>query len=185
MIRIIGGNARGTKLDAPQGMATRPTLGRVRESIFNVLANVGLVDTRVLDIFAGTGAMGLEALSRGAREAVLIDRATGRLILGNAKKCHVEKQVEVLSRDAVPALRSLNGRTFDYIFMDPPYQKGYINTILDAVMESGLPAAECILVVEHVVSEPLELDQYGGVLSVWKEKRVGETAVTYLLYNKV
>lgn len=185
MIRIIAGSARGTKLDAPAGMSTRPTLGRVRESIFNVLANVGLVDAKVLDIFAGTGAMGLEALSRGAAEAVLIDHATGRLIRENAKRCHAEDKAEVLTREAATAIRSLAGRTFDYIFMDPPYKKGYINTILDAVMESGLPEDQCILVVEHVVSEPLELDKYEGVLSVWKEKRVGETAVTYLLYHKV
>ena len=90
MLRIIAGSARGTVLEAPRGRNTRPTLGSTRESIFNVLANVGIIDTRVLDIFAGTGALGLEALSRGAAEAVFIDKATGSIIRKNAKKCHVE-----------------------------------------------------------------------------------------------
>ena len=86
-MKIIGGKAKGTNLLAPVGRnTTRPTLGRVRESIFNVLANVGLVETDVLDIFAGTGAMGLEALSRYASSAVFIDKTTGRIIRENAKK---------------------------------------------------------------------------------------------------
>lgn len=90
-MRIIGGSAKGTALLSPVGKGmTRPTLGRVRESIFNVLANVGMKDTRVLDIFAGTGAMGLEALSRGAAHATFLDKATCKLIRENAVKCHVE-----------------------------------------------------------------------------------------------
>ena len=116
-MRIIGGRAKGTNLLAPAGRNTRPTLGRVRESIFNVLANVGVMDTAVLDIFAGTGAMGLEALSRGAASAVFIDKTTGRIIRENAKKCHVEDQVSILSRDVNLSLKSLQGKQFDYIFM--------------------------------------------------------------------
>ena len=168
MIRIIGGSARGTPLTAPRGRNTRPTLGRTRESIFNVLANVGLVDTKVLDIFAGTGALGLEAVSRGAAEAVLIDQATGRIMQENAKRCRMEDREE-----------------FDYIFMDPPYDRGYINEILGLVIRLGLPADHSIIIVEHVSAEPLELSPFGAALSVWKEKQVGETAVTYLLYTKI
>ena len=86
-MRIIGGSAKGTALLSPVGKGmTRPTLGRVRESIFNVLANVGMKDTRVLDIFAGTGAMGLEALSRGAAHATFLDKATCKIIRENAVK---------------------------------------------------------------------------------------------------
>lgn len=183
MIRIIAGSARGIQLTAPAGLSTRPTLGRVRESIFNVLANVGMEDTKVLDIFSGTGAMGLEALSRGAREAVLIDKATGRLIHENAKRCRMEKEARVLPMDAERAIASLAGEHFDYIFMDPPYRKGYINEILGKVIAAGLPADGAILVVEHIVSEPPDLALLGDKVSLWKEKKVGETAVTYLLYE--
>lgn len=152
-MKIIGGKAKGTNLLAPVGRnTTRPTLGRVRESIFNVLANVGLVETDVLDIFAGTGAMGLEALSRYASSAVFIDKTTGRIIRENAKKCHAEDQVQIISRDVGAALKSLQGRTFDYIFMDPPYRKGYINEVLAMVFDCGLPADHAIIIAEHSLS---------------------------------
>lgn len=183
-MKIIGGNAKGTNLLAPAGRNTRPTLGRVRESIFNVLANVGLVETRVLDIFAGTGAMGLEALSRGAESAVFIDKATGRIIRENAKKCHVEAQVSVLTREVAAALKSLEGQQFDYIFMDPPYRKGYINDILSLIFSCGLPAENAIIVAEHSISEPPDLSLFHGACEVWKEKKVGAIVVTYLLCRR-
>lgn len=184
MIRIIGGSARGVILHAPQGLSTRPTLGRVRESIFNVLANVGLVDAKVLDLFSGTGSMGLEALSRGAGEAVLVDQSTGKLIRENARRCRMEDRTAVIGKEVLQALRSLQGQEFDYIFMDPPYKKGFINKVLELMMNLGLPADRCLIVVEHIVSEPPDLSDWRDVLSVWKEKRVGDTAVTYLLYQK-
>lgn len=184
MIRIIGGSAKGVSLAAPQGMNTRPTLGRTRESIFNVLANVGLLETKVLDIFAGTGALGLEAVSRGAEEAVLIDQATGRILRENVRRCHAEGKVRILQKDAERALLSLKGETFDYIFLDPPYRKGYVNEILHTVIELGLPAEGAVIIAEHVSAEPLDFSMLGDNVSLWKEKKCGETVVTYLLYKK-
>ncbi len=184
MLRIIGGSAKGTVLSAPAGLATRPTLGRTRESIFNVLANVGILETRVLDIFAGTGAMGLEALSRGAKIATFIDKATGRLLRENARKCHVEARAEIVARDAAAAISSLRGREYDYIFMDPPYQKGYIQTILTQVLAADILADGAILVVEHHADEPPALDFSEDSLSVWKQKQARDTCVTYLHYIK-
>lgn len=183
-MRIIGGRAKGTNLLAPAGRNTRPTLGRVRESIFNVLANVGVMDTCVLDVFAGTGAMGLEALSRGAASAVFIDKTTGRIIRENAKKCHVEDKVSILSRDVNLSLKSLQGKQFDYIFMDPPYRKGYINEILSMVFDCGLPADNAIIVAEHSISEPPDLSLLEGNCEIWKEKKVGAIVVTYLLCRR-
>lgn len=181
-MKIIGGKAKGTNLLAPVGRnTTRPTLGRVRESIFNVLSNVGLVETDVLDIFAGTGAMGLEALSRYASSAVFIDKTTGRIIRENAKKCHAEDQVQIISRDVGAALKSLQGRTFDYIFMDPPYRKGYINEVLAMVFDCGLPADHAIIIAEHSISEPPDVSLFADWCEVWKEKKVGAIVVTYLL----
>ena len=86
-MRIIGGTAKGHAIKAPKGVDTRPTLDRVRESVFNVLANRGIFGTDVLDIFSGTGAVAIEALSRGAAHAVAVDFKTGKLILENAKHC--------------------------------------------------------------------------------------------------
>ncbi len=184
MLRIIGGSAKGTVLSAPAGLATRPTLGRTRESIFNVLANVGILETRVLDIFAGTGAMGLEALSRGAKSATFIDKATGRLLRENARKCHVEARAEIVARDAAAAISSLRGRSYDYVFMDPPYQKGYIRIILTQVLAADILADGAILVVEHHADEPPALDFSEDSLSVWKQKQARDTCVTYLHYTK-
>lgn len=181
MLRIIAGSARGTRLTAPEGRGTtRPTLGRVRESIFNVLANLGIIDSRVLDIFAGTGAMGLEALSRGAEKAWFLDRATTRIIRENAKKCHVEDKAVIMGGDVMRSLASLSGTAFDYIFMDPPYAKGYINKIIKALFEYHLVVEGTVLIVEHTVKEPLNMEEIEPFCALWKEKKTGEKLVTYL-----
>lgn len=171
-MRIVGGKAKGTILLSPAGKnTTRPTLGRVRESIFNVLANVGLEEAKVLDIFAGTGAMGLEALSRGAAEAVFIDRTTSDIIRKNAERCHMSGQVKVIVRDVTPALKLLGGKSFDYIFMDPPYRKGYINEILKEILSCGICSDDAIIVAEHSVSEAPDLSLFEDRLDLWKEKK--------------
>lgn len=180
MMRIIAGTAKGTILQAPAGHNTRPTLARTRESIFNVLANVGLIDATVLDIFSGTGAMGLEALSRGADHAVLVDRATSRFIRKNAAKCHFSDRVDIISKNMESALFSLRGKKFDYIFMDPPYDKGLVNKTLEQVFQNALPASEAVIIVEHTVNEPLDYLKFCKYCSTWKEKKAGETVITYL-----
>lgn len=179
-MKIIGGNAKGTLLSAPQGRNTRPTLGRVRESVFNVLANVGILETKVLDIFAGTGAMGLEALSRGAAEAVFIDKATASIIRENAARCHVADRAKILRGDVSSSLKALEGSQFDYIFMDPPYRRGYINEILKMVLDLGLPAEDAVIIAEHSIFEPPDLSLFKGRLALWKEKKVGAIVVSYL-----
>ena len=181
-MRIIGGSAKGTALLSPVGKGmTRPTLGRVRESIFNVLANVGMKDTRVLDIFAGTGAMGLEALSRGAAHATFLDKATCKLFRENAVKCHVENRADVLPGDVSRSLAKLAGNRYDYLFMDPPYGKGYIDQILALIFACRLPAENAIIIAEHSVEEPPDMTCLEEKCSVWKEKKVGNIVVTYLL----
>ena len=172
-MRIIGGSAKGTALLSPVGKGmTRPTLGRVRESIFNVLANVGMKDTRVLDIFAGTDAMGLEALSRGAAHATFLDKAV---------KCHVENKADVLPGDVSRSLAKLAGNRYDYLFMDPPYGKGYIDQILALIFACRLPAENAIIIAEHSIEEPPDMTCLEEKCSVWKEKKVGNIVVTYLL----
>ena len=129
MVRIISGSARGRILKSPQGMATRPTLDRTRESLFNILATSSFYEKRVLDIFAGTGALGLEAMSRGASEGVFIDVRTASLIKKNAELCKVSERCKVLPLNHKNALQHLEGQTFDYIFADPPYDKDFVNNI--------------------------------------------------------
>ncbi len=184
MVRIIGGTAKGTLLKAPAGRSTRPTLARTRESIFNVLANIGLLETRVLDIFAGTGAMGLEALSRGAASATLIDKSTARLLRENAAKCRFQDRTDILGGDVESALLALRGREYDYIFMDPPYRKGYIEKILSLVIREALCADGAVIIIEHDPAETIDISAYGTCLSLGKQKRMGPAVLTYLHYAK-
>ena len=132
-MRIIGGSARGRQLKSPKGMLTRPTLDSTRESLFNILTNYGLEGASVLDIFAGTGALGLEALSRGAAHCVFIDHYTQRLIQENAAMCGFSGKYEVLRMEMGRALARLRGRTFQYIFADPPYDKNLVNDTISFI----------------------------------------------------
>ncbi|MEO5632985.1 16S rRNA (guanine(966)-N(2))-methyltransferase RsmD [Gaiella sp.] len=119
-MRIIAGDRRGSKIAAPRGDTTRPTSDRVREAAFNLIGPVD--DAAVLDLFAGSGAMGLEALSRGARRCVFVesDRAACRVIEDNLEKLRFTGAL-VLQKDAFQALREERGRTYDLVLVDPPY----------------------------------------------------------------
>jgi len=119
-MRIIAGERRGSKIAAPKGDATRPTSDRVREAAYNLIGPVD--DAAVLDLFAGSGAMGLEALSRGARRCVFVesDRAACRVIHDNLEKLRFTGAL-VRQQDAFQALREERGRTYDLIIVDPPY----------------------------------------------------------------
>ena len=96
----------------------------------------------------------------------------------------MEDKVSILSRDVNLSLKSLQGKQFDYIFMDPPYRKGYINEILSMVFDCGLPADNAIIVAEHSISEPPDLSLLEGKCEIWKEKKVGAIVVTYLLCRR-
>lgn len=117
--------------------------------------------------------MGLEALSRGAGEAVFLDKATGAIIRENALRCHVADRSRILKGDVSSSLKTLRGQKFDYIFMDPPYRKGYINEVLQEVFDCDLPAEEAIIIAEHSVSEPPDLSLSRENASCGKRKKWG------------
>ena len=161
-MRIIGGTRRGHKLAAPKGMATRPTQDRVREAIFNTLVNIGLLETRVLDLYAGTGAMALEALSRGAEFACAVDEKTAAVI----------QRVE-------SALANLpQNQPFDYVFLDPPYQRGLVEPVLRELLRARLVQPTSVVVVEQAREESLEIPKG---YRLWRQKHYGGTMVTYLV----
>ena len=136
-MRIISGNNRGTKLNTLEGQNTRPTLDRVKESLFNILYNKGNDFKYVLDLFAGSGSLGLEALSRGAEFAWFCDSSQEaiKIITQNIKKCKCEGKSKVFNLDYIQCLQLLKdeGGRLDLIFLDPPYGKGL-----------GIKAIECI-----------------------------------------
>ncbi|RMH01574.1 MAG: 16S rRNA (guanine(966)-N(2))-methyltransferase RsmD [Chloroflexi bacterium] len=136
-MRVISGRAKGRKLKKVPGDTTRPIMDRVKESLFNILAGTGYItDTRWLDLFAGTGQVGIEALSRGAREAIFLDtaRAAVRTIQDNLRHTGLQREAQVLQADAFAYLRQYVGEPFDVIYVAPPQYKGLwaeVMTLLD------------------------------------------------------
>ena len=135
-MRIIAGKFRGKRLFSPEGEGTRPTSDKVRESVFGILASRGEIGGRVLDLFAGTGALGLEALSRGADTAIFVDKspAAAKIIRKNIALTGAD--AEVYNTDWKVAVRKLTGR-FDLIFLDPPYALGAETDVVAAIDERG------------------------------------------------
>jgi 16S rRNA (guanine966-N2)-methyltransferase len=159
-VRIIAGTYRGTVLaDVGKGDAEahlRPTSDRVRESLFSMLTHFDVIQgARVLDLFAGTGALGLEALSRGAREVVFVEngRVAQRLITQNIEKLRVEAQTKLMRNDAT-GLGAWPAAPFDLVFLDPPYGKGMGQQALAAARAGGWLAQDAVIVWEE--SAPME-----------------------------
>ena len=139
-MRVIAGSARRISLVAPPGEATRPTADRIKETLFNMLQEE-ISGCRFLDLFAGSGGIGIEALSRGAREAAFVERDKKALlcIRENLMKTHLKSRATVYPQDFTVALRQLNriGEPFDIIYADPPYQNGYEPEIMRLLAENG------------------------------------------------
>ncbi len=152
MLRIIGGSFKGRLIKAPEGARTRPTSSRVREAVFDILAP-RIRGARFLDLYAGSGAIGIEALSRGASFSVFVesDRGTARLLNENILKLGIESSSGVMQMPAEKALRKLAGLSpgFDIIFMDPPYRNDQREKLLDLLFESDILERDALVVIEH------------------------------------
>lgn len=148
-MRIISGRARGTNLYTLEGMETRPTLDRVKESLFNII-NQYIYDSVVLDLFSGSGAIGLEFASRGAKEVFLCDKSKKAvdIIKRNIEKTHLQEKITVYNCDFKETLINLKNKKLDLIYLDPPYKTNYIKEaieeiiLLDNINKDGLIIAE-------------------------------------------
>ena len=182
-LRIIGGRLRGKKLYSVPGTLTRPTADRVREAVFNILATE-IIGTRVLDLFAGTGCLGLEALSRGAKLAVFIDnhQLPVSVIKKNIVACRFETVSRTFQLDLCNDANRLSvaGKDFDLVFMDPPYNRGLVEPTLAKLSFYGLLAKEAIIVVEHTPLEPIGETIMPFVVK--DQRKYGKTLVSFLLY---
>lgn len=151
-MRIIGGQARGRTIVAPPGEKTRPTLDYVRESLFNII-RWDVMDARVLDLFAGSGALSLESVSRGAKNAVLVDmdRDACDAIKKNIAASRMAEKFRLIPRDYKAAVEQLarEGETFDLVFLDPPYKLENTGEICAELYDKGLLAHAFLIVVEH------------------------------------
>lgn len=158
-MRVIAGKARRLQLITPEGLDTRPTTDRIKETLFNIL-NPYLADANFLDIFAGSGAIGIEALSRGAKYAAFVEQQRTALecIRANLKLTKLDTQGEVFAYDAVAAIRALEvkGNAFDIIFMDPPYDKELERQVLMALDKSNVINDDTIIVIEASLTTDFE-----------------------------
>ncbi len=139
-MRVIAGSAKSLQLVTPDGDQTRPTTDKIKETLFNML-NPYLADAVFLDLFAGSGSIGIEALSRGAREAVFVEKKPKAIacIKKNLAHTHLSERAQLLTCDVRKALQELNGKmTFDIIFMDPPYADGAEKWVLEYLSDSSL-----------------------------------------------
>lgn len=172
-MRIITGSAKGCNLKTPKGMATRPTSDRVKESLFSILGSD--VGGRVLDVFAGTGGLGLEALSRGAESCVFVDKATADIISYNAEHTRLAERCTILKGDVFAHMQRLAAQhvQFDMVFCDPPYHQGLAHRALSLLDEGSLLAPDALVIVEHGGDEN-DLPQTQRLRLV-KNQRYGKT----------
>jgi len=180
-VRVIAGHAHGRRLRVPRG-ATRPTSGLVRGALFNMLEHRGLIaDAMLLDLFAGSGALGIEALSRGARTVVFVDTSprAARTIRQNATASGYRGRVEVVEADAARAVRTLGrrGARFDGVIVDPPYGRAFVQRTLDAIAAAAVVVPGGWIAVEHRRDEvPVAPDGF----EVVAERRHGASVLMLL-----
>lgn len=159
-MRIISGKCRGTKLEAPEGMSTRPTTDRIKETLFNIIA-FDLPGCKFLDLFGGSGAIGIEALSRGAEKVVFIDNGheATRCINKNLQKTGLQNLAIVYNIDVYSGIKKLGSQNakFDIIFLDPPYNLVGLNEIFKEIVENDLLADKGYIILENA-SEAIKIE---------------------------
>ena len=175
-MRVITGKARGVNLKTPEGLATRPTADRVKEALFSVI-NFDIPGAAVLDLFGGTGQLGIEALSRGAASAVFVDESDKAcaLIRENLRRTKLEPQGRVVRSDYMAFLGSCRS-CFDIIFLDPPYAEVFLENALKCITEIDILRSGGIIVCERPLDKELPWDYPGYTRS--KDYKYGKTLIT-------
>ena len=179
-MRVITGKARGVQLKTPEGMLTRPTADRVKEALFSII-NFDLPGAAVLDLFGGTGQLGIEALSRGANSAVFVDQREEacKIIRENLRRTKLESQGRVVRSDYLDYLRRSKEK-FDIILLDPPYAEVFLENALKCITEIDILKTDGIIVAERPVEKELPFEFEGFTRS--KDYKYGKTLLT--IYRK-
>lgn len=183
-MRIIGGKAKGTKLFTLEGENTRPTLDRVRESLFNIL-QFNIRDSVFLDLFAGSGACGIEAVSRGAKKAILCDNSKQavEIIKKNIEKTHTKEQIELYQTNYEEVLQTKIKEKLDIIFIDPPYQTNDAYQAVKIILENKLMNENSIIIIEtdqeKRIKEQLQLE-----IEIIDERKYGRVQLIFLRAKK-
>ena len=182
-MRIIAGKLKGRRLAPVHGTSIRPTADRVRESLFGILREA-VPGCRFLDLCAGTGSVGIEAYSRGAKEVVFVEPKTWGTLRENLRRCQITQGVRVLPVVAHRALSQLAawGETFDIIFMDPPYDTPILERSLRFCAQTSLLASDGCIVAEHRRQTPLP-DRFGSLLCIRREV-YGDTNLSFFIWDE-
>ena len=182
-MRVISGTARGKKLNSLEGLETRPTLDRVKEAVFNIL-QFNIKESSILDLFSGSGALAIEALSRGAKQAVVCDNSSKaiRIIKENLEATRLIEKVEIINKDYVQALEKLKNKSkkFDIIFLDPPYKTDYVIKSINYILEYKLLAEDGIIVVETDDENKIKEIENNKDLDVYDTRKYGIVYVIFI-----
>ncbi len=180
-MRVTGGTLRGRKLKTTPGLAARPTTDKLRQSIFTILMH-DIIDQDVLDLFAGSGALGIEALSRGAHTAVFVEKGKdqAKIIRENLDSLGLKAELIDCDYEAACASLSDNGRKFDVIFADPPYADYPPSDIINTVMRYNLLAENGFLIIEHRAGQ----DKESRRMVLIKSRKFGQTEVSFYAAEK-
>ena len=185
-MRIIGGKLKKRRISSVKGLCTRPTSDKLREAIFNII-NFRVQDAVVLDLYAGTGAFGLEALSRGAEFAVFIDNNSKALntIKNNIQTCDLFDTTKIISRDILKNLNNIKPKDlfFNLIFMDPPYNKNIINQTLINLHNSNSLQNNAYIIIEHSLNESIQTDISQFIFK--DQRKYSKSVVSFFEYNNL
>ena len=177
-MRVIAGKARRVQLKTLEGMSTRPTTDRIKETLFNMI-QYDLYDTNFLDLFAGSGAIGIEALSRGCESATFVENnpAAGKVIADNLKATRLEGQATVLTTDVIDAISRLEKKdtVFQYVFMDPPYNKELESAVLRRLRDSKIIDLDTMIIIEASLETEIDgFEELGFTIEKVKEYKTNK-----------
>ena len=182
-MRIVGGKARGRRLNLPRGYRTRPTSCRLREALFSILPS--MEGKSFLDLYAGSGAIGLEALSRGAAKVVFVEKSKilAHVIKRNLGDGELESRYEILATEVRRGIRALakKGMRFDFLFADPPYEKGLVRETLLCIGEELLPE-DGLFIIQHSIREELGQGPANQFI-LTDQRRYGDTILSFLKFK--
>ena len=185
-MRVVSGECKGRPLKAVPGVSTRPTTDKVKESIFNMIGPY-FEGGQVLDLFAGSGGLGIEALSRGMDKAIFVDKEYKAIttVRSNLEACHYTARAEVYKNDSERALKALIKRemSFDLILLDPPYKKQKLVELLAAISDNQLLSDDGTIVCEH--SDDVELPVEVGNLVRWRQETYGMITISIYSLHKI
>lgn len=180
-MRIISGTARGTKLYTLEGKNTRPTLDRIKESLFNIIKNK-ILDSYVLDLFAGSGGIGLEFASRGAKKVILCDNSKEavKIINKNIEKTNLQEKVELKNIVSYKLLDNMQNQKFDIIFIDPPYNSDLIAKSVEKIFKNDMLSTEGIIILETDEEERIlkEIKEYEQ--NIYDIRRYGRVKLIFM-----